>query len=205
MVQPFVTRGHGNRRQVATAVPRPPPADPAPRAPALGGHVIRLSGSRAFCNACRQSSPQLAKFAAMRCPGSTALRWARVAASHARLGVRLGSGHRRAISGSVVWRIVCGAYAEHAVCKLSQPCAGRACGTAKARLDALRAGFHPRSGAALPPAVFEFQESDLGGERCPRVPHQRQGAKASPGDASARLAALRQRVRARAADAAGLA
>ena len=64
-----------------------------PRPPALGGHVIFDAAGRLHCQACNRSSANKRAFVAERCPGSAAIRWARLAAEDAAAGRRLGSGH----------------------------------------------------------------------------------------------------------------
>ena len=190
-----------DRRKATPGVVQQAPPSPEPRPPSLGGHVLTLFQDRARCTACGCSSSRIAWFASQKCMGSTALRWARAIAASSVRGMPLGTGHRRAISDSVVWCIACGCYAEHTVRGLAQRCKGRATGTARARLLALHSGRHPRSGVSLPPAIYEFGPEDLPAVETPAADLQAaraagQPAQAAP-DAAGRLAALRARVRAR--------
>ena len=188
-----------DRRRQQAAVPHELPL-PAPRPQQLGGHTLLLRDGRASCTVCKRSSGRVVRFAAQRCPGSAALRWARLAATQARHGRQLGPGHRRAISGTVVWCTLCGAYAEHVMRKMADPCQGRTHGTARARLEALQAGKHPKTGAALPPAIFELQWPDAHVAEPPPPPPPVPTPPASPAPSAAatRLQALAACVRARA-------
>ena len=94
-------------------------------------------------------------------------RWAVKAPEAAERGDATGCGHRRAISGEVVWRRVCGCYSDSRVRGLTEECRGKPLDTRgggrAGQLWYLRNNKHPRTRKPLPPPVDERGQA-LGGE-----------------------------------------
>ena len=116
-----------------------------------------------------------------------------------------GGGHRRMLSGSVVWCAVCGAYATERAKGLSLPCPGqpvRGSGGGRAQQrDALRSGRHPKSGEHIGPPCPEPGWAGAEAVAVTQAPM----AVAVPAVPNGRFAAMRDRVRARIAARANLA
>ena len=134
------------------------------RPPSLGGHLLesvaRAGKPALACSLCRTTSTKLRSFAAARCKGSAADKWARKAVAAAEKDRATGRGHHRIISGDVLWCRVCGCYADEMARGLATACKGKPptsnSGGRLAQLKLLRAGRHPRTHAPLPPAIDEL-------------------------------------------------
>ncbi len=119
------------------------------------------NGDVVHCAVCRRQSRKVAAFVRGRCAGSAATRWADRAAADAQAGIQIGGGHQRRMSGEVVWCSRCGAYASSLARGLMRACLGPPApggnsGGRAWQLRRLKKGFHPVSGARLPPAVPEI-------------------------------------------------
>ena len=75
----------------------------------------------------------------------------------AELGIAVGSGHTRILSGSVMWCMSCGSYASNRAVGLAAPCPGVPPKTSFRhwQLRRLRSGIHPSSGEELQPPLRE--------------------------------------------------
>ncbi len=179
-------------RAARGSAPRPrrrpvPPRLVEVRPPSLGGHVIVHDPRGARCLICRRYSKCYEKFARARCDGSAAARWAERAVADAEHGLADGGGHRRMMSGEVIWCARCGSYASELARGLARPCLGPPppggnSGGRLWQLRRLRKGRHPVTGAPLPHAIPE-DCWDLASHRrvppappphCPHPPHQQQ-------------------------------
>ena len=118
------------------------------------------------CTACRARTMQWDKLDPKTCDGSMVEEWARRAVRAAEDERIIGAGHRRALSGEVVWCQVCGCYSDSRVRGLTDYCRGKPCdksgGGRAGQLLYLRNNIHPRTRKALPPPVDEHG-LDLGG------------------------------------------
>ena len=121
----------------------------------LGGHLIQREGPRVRCLVCRRSSMKYLPFASQQCSGPMTVSWSSSAQSTVRADRRDAHGHVRSVSGDVIWCTICGSYATNVAKGLQRPCVGPPSrvgwrgGGRRQQLAALRAGFHPRTGAAL--------------------------------------------------------
>ena len=119
----------------------------------LGGHCLRQRGKYWSCVVCLRKSTTWNAIAPQRCTGDAAVRWAKKAEALAQHGVIDGGGHRRMLSGQVMWCARCGAYATDTARGLAAPCPGKiqrwAGGGRGQQLRALMDNRHPRTGAAL--------------------------------------------------------
>jgi hypothetical protein len=201
---------HGTRK-------RPRAAAPAPRPEQLGGHRLELRGRLTACLVCRRASRHAATFAAQRCRGSAAARWAERAADDADRGIADGGGHRRRLTGSVLWCDDCGAYADRFAIGLASACRSTETRRPPNRIGEwvrgrLRRRLHPRTGELLAAVTFcePMRDSDaddsvwldaVAGRPAPAAVQP--SAAVLPPPLSARQAALLARLRARAAAADG--
>ena len=116
---------------------------------------------------CRARSMQWDKLAPMTCSGSSVEKWAVEAMQAAENGQIVGGGHRRALSGEVVWCQVCGCYSDSRVRGLTDYCKGKPTdssgGGRAGQLRYLRNNVHPRTRKPLPAPVNE-RGLDLGGQ-----------------------------------------
>ena len=138
----------------------------------LGGHtlvpVVRDGVCTEWrCTTCRTRSGQWEQLAPKTCEGSKVEEWARRAVQAAEDEQIIGAGHRRALSGEVVWCQVCGCYSDSRVRGLTDYCKGKPTdksgGGRAGQLLYLRNNIHPRTRKALPAPVDEHG-SDLGGQ-----------------------------------------
>ena len=152
----------GSKKHAKTAFARPVE---------LGGHTlvpIETNGEAVGwrCTTCRARSVLWEKLAPMKCDGSKAEEWARRAVKAAEDEQLIGAGHRRAISGVVIWCQVCGCYSDSRVRGLTDYCKGkpndRSGGGRAGQLLYLRNNIHPRTRKPLPPPTDE-DGTDLGG------------------------------------------
>ncbi|HUU60977.1 MAG TPA: reverse transcriptase domain-containing protein, partial [Acidimicrobiia bacterium] len=134
------------------------------RPPALGGHTLVQTDGGMACRVCRHQSARGHRFAAERCPGSRATLWAALAQRAADVDRIDGGGHRRMLSGDLLWCNTCGAYAGGSkAVGLAAPCPGappKENGGRYAQLRKLQRGIHPRDGARLVEAIPENPEED---------------------------------------------
>ncbi len=133
-------------------LPRSTRAPPTPRPPHLGGHALeRAEEGRWTCRVCRKSSTNHGPFAAQRCGGSAAARWAAREAVCTAAGRLDGPRHSRWLTGSVIWCARCGAYADDHAVGLAAPCKGPppSSGGRRTSLSRLRRGIHPKSNLPL--------------------------------------------------------
>ena len=134
------------------------------RPPSLGGHLLeqvaRAGKPAVTCSLCRTTSTKVRSFAAARCQGSAADKWARRAVAAAEKDSATGRGHHRILSGDVLWCRVCGCYADAMARGLATACKGKPptanSGGRLAQLKLLRAGRHPLTRERLPPAIDEL-------------------------------------------------
>ena len=138
----------------------------------LGGHTlepVRCGGEciEWKCTTCRVRSAMWEKMAPKKCEGSKVEEWAKRAVKAADEEQVIGAGHRRAVSGEVVWCQVCGCYADSRARGLTDYCKGKPCdksgGGRAGQLLYLRNNIHPRTRKALPPPIDEHG-LDLGGK-----------------------------------------
>lgn len=84
-------------------------------------------------------------------------RWADEASARAESDAAIGSGHAVVLSGEVAWCTECGNYADAKAVGLSRPCRGPPDrlkqGGMAGQLKKLLRGYHPRTGAQMPPAI----------------------------------------------------
>lgn len=169
---------------------------------ALGGHVLveaawgATSGWR--CSLCRLRSANWNKIAPSSCSGSAARRWADSATRMAEAGATNGRGHRRVLSGEVVWCQICGSYADARAKGLADVCKGppkassNGNGGMRGQLKALQKGRHPRTRAILPAPVDEFGCSLAQSHCYANLPCHRNSAQVLVVDASVARNAERQ-------------
>ena len=119
------------------------------------------------CTTCRARSLQWEKLAPMTCTGSMVGKWALMAVRAAENEQVVGAGHRRALSGEVVWCRACGCYSDSRVRGLTEHCRGKPEGKSgggrAGQLLYLRNNIHPRTRKPLPAPVDEHGR-DLGGK-----------------------------------------
>ena len=133
------------------------------RSPALGGHNIvqdRCGSKQGWrCTVCRARSAKWNSFAPSLCGGSAAEKWALKAVEAANDGEKAGGGHRRLLSGHVLWCRKCGCYGDSHARGLADVCKGKPIvttgGGRAGQLKYLMAGRHPRTRKMLPPAIDE--------------------------------------------------
>ena len=132
---------------------------------ALGGHRLMLvETGRWNCTLCKRSSKRWALLAAGLCEVSAAKRLAARVKAITDSGGGLGARHSFWLSGEVLWRSTCGAFAEGCgTMALARPCGGRRkVGSRQSanqggrngllqQLRNLEKGLHPRTMALLPP------------------------------------------------------
>ena len=143
--------------------PRGRKANVDPRPPSLGGHlivhVVRGGKPASTCSLCRTTSTKKRQFAAARCSGSAASKWAKKAVLAAERDTTTGPGQQRLVSGDVGWCRICGCYADAMARGLAASCKGKPLttnsGGRPAQLRWLRAGLHPLTRERLPPAIDE--------------------------------------------------
>ena len=189
------------RKAPELRVARPPRVLTA-RPVQLGGHALVPAGRGWRCTACRKHSASFGRLCGGRCQGSAASRWAARACADAAMGRADGGGHRRMLSGDVLWCRSCGAFSTSRAVGLARACTGRPCKSG--RLARLLRGEHPTSCAALGhPLAEDGVPLAFAGAAVAR-PRPLLGFEAAVAR-SARLSELRVRVRARerAAGAAG--
>ena len=99
------------------------------RPPALGGHTMGSptnSGDGEWrCSVCIGTSRSWKRFAPAKCPGSAVVKWDEKAIEVAERGEAMGTGHRRMISGDVIWCRTCGCYGDAWAKGLAEPCRGK--------------------------------------------------------------------------------
>ena len=119
---------------------------------ALGGHDITWQGGLAcpwLCRVCHHSAARRARLATAHCPGSAALRWARLAASAADAGEAVGRRHLVLPTGTVAWCWRCGAYSCARARNLAKPCPGHTRGFLVYARRRLLLGLHPATRVPL--------------------------------------------------------
>ena len=116
-MQPRATRRQGIARVRARHVELRPPD--------LGGHCLRRRDGAWCCCVCMRCSTKWGVLAPQRCSGDAATRWAMKAEALAEHGNIDGGGHRRMLSGDIVWCARCGAYASERARGLAAPCPGK--------------------------------------------------------------------------------
>ena len=111
------------------------------------------------CTVCRVWSAKWKSLAPEICKGSAAEKWALKSVEAASNGGRAGAGHRRMLSGNVLWCRRCGCYGDAWAKGLAEACKGKPLDTSgggrAGQLNCLRAGRHPRTRKMLPLAVDE--------------------------------------------------
>ena len=142
-------RGRGHRPASAARTRRPREVIPA----ALGGHDITCAWqhlSRPWqCRVCHRTAAKRAALCYTRCPGSAALRWARLAATAAASGEGAGGGHYMLLTDTVAWCWRCWASACARVRCLARPCLGRPRGFLVQARQRLLLGLHPSTRVPL--------------------------------------------------------
>jgi hypothetical protein len=210
----------GRRRRPAGARRTRQPREVIPAA--LGGHDITCAWqhlSRPWqCRVCHRTAAKRAALCYARCPGSAALRWARLAATAAASGEGAGGGHYMLLTATVAWCWRCGANACARVRSLAQPCPGRPRGFLAQARQRLLLGLHPNTrvplgavtvpepGRSMPSgfgdAVRGAEASATAAARTQRSPVPGAAASCAAPLVSHRIEAVRARVRAREAAAA---
>ena len=214
---PSAARGRHCPRQKRRRPPRPVIG------PMVGGHDFRRTGGalrrRWQCIVCHRTTNHPAHLTHQHCSGSVVCRWARQAAALADRGGGIGAGHTLLMTGTLVWCFRCGASACVRAHNLLKPCPRKTRGFLIQSRQRLLLGLHPASriplsaatvaepGSALPAGFAAAQlAAAASGTRPASAPRQEQGHRLGGGGSAAsehpRLAALRARVRARAAAAA---
>ena len=132
------------------------------------------------------------------CPGQPFRKWVQRSLEDAGTVTIYGAGHRRCISGTVMWCRRCGAFAENRLVGLVKLCPGRLSNSSTEwRLGQLEVEKHPVSGVWLEGLVEHLGQT--GGDTVPGIAQQA-GARQSNGLLSnSRLQNVLQRVRARGA------
>ena len=184
---------------------------------ALGGHDVTCAWPHLArpwqCRCCHRTAAKLSALCYSRCPGSAVRRWARMAAAAAATGEGAGGGHYLLLTDNVVWCWRCGANACVRAHNLVKQCPGRAGGFLVQARQRLLLGLHPTSrvplnaatvpepGRALPvgfdKAVQAAASSATAAALSKRMPVRGVAAPRAACLVSPRLAALRDRVRAR--------
>ena len=120
---------------------------------ALGGHDLacfRQHLARPWqCRICHRTAAKRETLCFSRCLGSAVLRWARLAATAAASGDRVGTGHHLLLTGTLVWCWRCGAYACARARNLAKPCPGRPSAFSAQARQRLLLGLHPATRAPL--------------------------------------------------------
>ena len=163
------SRAMAIKAKIGRAKAKPPKIVPmiVARPACLGGHdllpLANRNGAKQSgvmrCSICRQSSAK-PRFCMSRCKGSAASKWAEVAKRMADNRVVDGGGHTRMISGDVIWRSTCGAYADLSVSGLQHVCTSRHTGPwedggNRQQLSNLKKNRHPKTGNPLPMPIAE--------------------------------------------------
>ncbi len=145
----------------------------------LGGHALAKVDGCWRCEICRRRSATQMPFAAQRCPGTAASRWAARAAEIAAGGNEAGGSHRRVANGALIWCYVCGSYATAHAVGLATRCPGRPrpLSTRAQSLRLLMAGRHPKSKAVLRdlPELEVWDAPTSGAMRAARMHAERYG------------------------------
>ena len=107
---------------------------------------------------CKARPKAYAKIAPNRCRGSAVERWAAKAQAMAIDSVGDAGGHKRVLSGDLMWCIRCGSYASSVAKGLSKPCLGkfegrRVRGGLLGQLKVLQSGRHPVTLEPIPQPV----------------------------------------------------
>ena len=120
---------------------------------ALGGHDVMDVGMhlarRWQCRCCHKTAAKRAPLLRTRCPGSSAAKWAQVAALSASAGATMGGGHALVVTGHMVWCWVCGSCACVRVRNLAKPCEGHARAWMAQARQRLLLGLHPHTRVPL--------------------------------------------------------
>jgi hypothetical protein len=175
----------GYQRPVRALAIRPVP---------LGGHDLRLVGKMWRCCICKHSTATFSSLCGRKCAGSAVAAWAARAVEDAARGRSDGGGHRRMLSGDVLWCRVCGAFSATRAVGLAKACTGRPGGSG--RLARLLRGCHPVTGVDI--GVPLAEDGDLSGfERAIVRPVRIVRSVAQAAETSPSFAAVRARVRAR--------
>ena len=87
----------------AAGNPSPPPRIVFARPVALGRHTLVQAEQGWRCTTCKRTSAKWKTIAPAQCDGSAARRWADKAAALADRDIIDGGGHRRILSGDVLW------------------------------------------------------------------------------------------------------
>ena len=179
------------------------------RPEALGGHSLECVAGVWACKMCRYRSKGWENIAPSCCSGSAASRWAakaRMLAEHDHVD---GGGHRRMLSGDLIWCVACGSYANDVAKGLSQPCPSKQHGVwtgggRLGQLHKLRKNVHPPTGERLDSPLPEYcwdRCSPSGTSSAGKVPVPATASPAHAGmqaaNAAQRREALLARVRAR--------
>jgi hypothetical protein len=181
------------RKRKPLGVLRPVVA-PAPRPVQLGGHDLRLFGGLWKCSICKRSTATFKALCGRKCEGSAVKVWAARAEADASRGRADGGGHRRMLSGDVLWCRVCGAFSTARAVGLAKACTGRP--GVSGRLARLMRGVHPTTGVEIGDPLAE--DGDLAGFARAAVRVNRPlRSVAEAAAASVRLTAVRDRVRER--------
>ena len=137
------------------------------RTPELGGHALIPTikhGSRSGwrCQVCKHQGADYKKLSSQRCDGSAASRWAMKALQLADAEVLVGRGHTRVLSGTTLWCLTCGAFADTKAVGLTAECKGAPSVHAQGHYGGmwgqkqkLLKNIHPRLGTSLPYPIFE--------------------------------------------------
>jgi hypothetical protein len=172
----------------------PPPRVLIIRPVPLGGHDLRREGSNWRCAICKHATATFTALCGRKCTGSAVSVWAARAVADAARGRADGGGHRRMLSGDILWCRVCGAFSTSRAVGLAKACSGVP--GVSGRLARLLRGVHPVSGVDIGNPLAE--DGDLAGfarAAVRAVVPIRSVAQAAASSAS--FSAVRDRVRAR--------
>jgi hypothetical protein len=175
----------GIARPVATVTVRPVP---------LGGHDLRWTGKAWRCSICKRSTANFSSLCGRKCEGSAVAIWAARAVVDAARGCADGGGHLRMLTGDLLWCRSCGAFSTTKAVGLAKACTGKPGNSG--RLARLLRGVHPVTGADI--GVPLAEDGDVSGfaRAAVRISPPLRSVQQAAGT-SARLAAVRDRVRAR--------
>ena len=189
----------------------------------LGGHDIRCDWKHLArpwqCRCCHRTAVLRSTLSSSRCSGSAALRWAVTASTAADAGMGTGGGHVLLLTGGMCWCWRCGAHASVRAHNLLKTCPGWAVGSRVFARQRLLLGLHPGTrvpigvdtvpepGMSLPPGFSsEVRAAALSATRAAHTVRSMPRAEAvvvpAASFGTARLDALRARVREREAAAA---